>query len=598
MENDVPEETVILRADLRHVLGELPLFKGLDEQILTDIAGQVEWLSLPGGTTLFETGEDSDAMYFVLSGSLYVFNNAAQERLLGHVSTGGSVGEMGLITERQRAGTVIAARDSELARLSRTAFNEVFCRHPQATLRLAKLTVHRLEAAQGHRRSNFAATRTFTIIPQSIDLDVAEFATAFVKALAVFGRTELVWSVRGASHTSHWFHRIETENDYVVYVADPRASSWSSLCIRQADTLLLLAQAESTIGSWLALSTAKTVSAALQRKELILLNDGKIVAGAAAQWLKNVPNTPHHHVGNNFDIARLARLLTGRGVGIVFSGGGARGFAHIGIVKALHEAKIPIDLVGGTSLGAILGAAVAARWSIAEMKERFHRTFVKVNPLGDYTFPLVSLTSGRRVSQLLHSEFGDLTIEDLPLPYYCVSSNLTTGHAEVHRSGTLWRWLRASVAIPGVLPPVMNRGEVLVDGGSINNLPVDIMREQARGPVIGCDVGADRAFNAEGDEIDMPKLWQLVAWFQRRAKQRPNIFRILWRAGMINSTATTMAHREKTDLLLQPPLAQVDMLNWRAFDRTIELGYTYTVQRLAELPQGNAIVRAANGGEA
>src|SRR6185295_2989622 len=209
----------------------------------------------------------------------------------------------------------------------------------------------------------------------------------------------------------------------------------------------------------------------------------------------------------------------------------------------------------------------------------FHRTFVAVNPLGDYTFPVVSLTSGRRVSRLLHGEFGELAIEDLPLPFFCVSSNLTTGHSEVHRRGVVWRWLRAYVAIPGVLPPVMNQGEVLVDGGTTNNLPVDVMRELARGPVIGCYVGADRAFTADGDEMDMPTLWQLVAWLSRKRQRRPNIFRILWRAGMVNSAATTVAHRERTDLLLQPPLAEVDMLNWKAFDRAIDLGYEYTVRR-------------------
>src|SRR6185503_5445280 len=168
------------------------------------------------------------------------------------------------------------------------------------------------------------------------------------------------------------------------------------------------------------------------------------------------------------------------------------------------------------------------------------------------------------------------------IDFFCVSSNLTTGQTMVHRRGTLWRWLRSSVAVPGVLPPVLHRGEVLVDGATMNNLPVDVMREFGRGPVIGCDVGADRAFTAQGDDMDMPPIWQLGSWLQRR-RQGPNILRILLRAGMVNSNATTLAHREKTDLLLQPPLAQIDLLNWKAFDRAITAGYDYTVRRLSEL---------------
>lgn len=591
MEGDVPEETVALRSDLRIVLGGLPLFHGLEENILRDIAAEVEWLSLPGGAMLFATGEDSDAMYVVLSGCLGVFAAPDRKVTLGRALAGDTVGEMGLISGRGRSGTVVALRDSELARLSRAAFDRVFRGHPEAMLRIAQLTVDRLESAQARGSARPRGARTFTIVPQSLDLDAAGFASDFVKALARFGRAELVWSVRGATHTSHWFHRIESANDFVVYVSDPNATPWSSLCVRQADALMLLARAEGDVGPWGALASLRDGGTAAQRAELVLLHDETITQGAAARWLAAQPGIPHHHVTGRDDIARVARLLTGHGNGIVFSGGGARGFAHIGIVKALREAGVSIDLVGGTSLGGIIGAAVAANWNIEEMRERFHRTFVAVNPLGDYTFPVVSLTSGRRVSKLLHGEFGELTIEDLPLPFFCVSSNLTTGHSDVHRRGLLWRWLRASVAIPGVLPPVMNHGEVLVDGGTMNNLPVDVMRELARGPVIGCDVGADRAFTSDGDdEMDMPTLWQLMAWLRRKKQRRPNIFRILWRAGMVNSTATTMAHREKTDLLLQPPLAEVDMLNWKAFNRAIDLGYEYTVRRLAALPKDSPLL--------
>ncbi|MDB6013619.1 MAG: cyclic nucleotide-binding protein, partial [Gammaproteobacteria bacterium] len=329
---------------------------------------------------------------------------------------------------------------------------------------------------------------------------------------------------------------------------------------------------------------ASSAPTAPRHAELILMHDGTLARGAAARWLAAVPpGTPHHHVTSKADVPRVARILTGRGVGLVLSGGGARGFAHIGIVKALREADIPIDLVGGTSMGAILGAGVSLCWSIDELTDRFRRAFVDGKPLRDYTLPFVSLVSGRKVTRLLQHAFGDVTIEDLPLDFFCVSSNLTTGHSEVHRRGELWRWLRASVAIPGVLPPVVHKGELLVDGGTMNNLPVDAMRDLGRGPVIGCDVGADRAFTTDTDDVDVPLPWQLMRWM-REKKHRPNIFQILWRAGMVNSNAMTAAHREKTDLLLQPPLAQIDMLNWKGFDRAIAAGYEYAVRRLEKLP--------------
>ena len=585
MEYDLPEETVTLRSDLHGTLSALPLFAGIDPATVRAIAAEVEWLSLPGGSTLFTVGEIPDSMYVVLSGCLGAFSSAVDgrpARLMGRIVAGDAVGEMGLISGRARTATIVALRDTELARISREAFDRVITRHPQAMLRIAQLTVDRLESSQSGGPSRAHAARTFTIIPQSLEVDAAGFATNLVAALVRVGRTQLVWSVRGADHTSHWFNLVEAANDYVVYVADAVDSTWSKLCVRQADALLLLAHADDPVAPWPALAAPRELyTTAPQRSELVLLHDDVINPGSAQRWLALLPGTTHHHVRHTDDISRVARLLTGRAVGLVMSGGGARGFAHIGIVKALREANIPIDLVGGTSMGAIIAAGVAAGWDVPELRERLWRSFVKTNPLRDYTLPVVSLVSGRKVSKLLQREFGDGGIEDLPLSFFCVSSNLTTGHMSVHRAGPVWRWLRASVAIPGVLPPVLHNGEVLVDGGAMNNLPVDCMRELGRGPVIGCDVGADRAFTGHSDDIDVPPLWKVMSWL-RGGRRRPNIFQILWRAGMVNSAAMTASHREKTDLLLQPPLEQVDMLDWKALDRAVAAGYEYTLRRLAE----------------
>jgi NTE family protein len=599
MDDDLAEDTVHTRSDLRVTLAGLPLFAKLDPETVAAIAAECEWLSLPGGWTLFEEREPSDALYLVLSGCLGAFATRPHDRrrFLGRVVAGDTAGEMGLITGRPRTARVVALRDSELVRLSREGFDRVFLARPQAMLRIAQLTAERLESSNTRVRGRAPGPRTFTILPHSLEVDVAGFATELVAALRRLGRAELVWNVRGADHTSHWFHRVESANDYVVYVADPGVTPWSRLCVRQADALVLLARGEAEPTPWSVLEGLRESSFAPQRSELVLMHEEQIRAGAARRWREMLPGVFLHHVTAPSDVPRVARLLTGTAVGLVLSGGGSRGFAHIGIVRALREAGVPIDLVGGTSMGGIMGAAVAARWSVEEMVERFRRSFVLSNPLRDYTLPVVSLVSGRKVSQLLHQEFGDVAIEDLPLPFYCVSSNLTTGLPAVHRSGELWRWLRASVAIPGVLPPVLHGGEVFVDGGAINNLPVDVMRELGRGPIIGCDVGADRAFTTQSDDLDVPPLWKVMAWM-RGQRRRPNIFQILWRAGMVNSATMTLAHREQSDLLLQPPLEQVDMLNWRAFDKAIVAGHDHAVARLAALDPAVAARFGLGGGGA
>jgi NTE family protein len=187
---------------------------------------------------------------------------------------------------------------------------------------------------------------------------------------------------------------------------------------------------------------------------------------------------------------------------------------------------------------------------------------VHTNPVNDYTFPFLALTRGKKVSRLLEREYGSTLIEDLRFPYFCVSANLTTGRLFEHRDGCLAHALRASVAIPGVMPPVFHDEGVLVDGAAINNLPVDVMQVHAPGFVIGCDVGADRNFG----------------------ERRVNIFEVLMHAGMINSTASERAQRELADVLMKPPLANVDLLNWQAFDRAIQAGYDYARRALDELP--------------
>ncbi len=591
------EESKTLRDELGVLLGEMPLFGGLTPTVLRDIAAAAEWLSLPGGAVLFSAGEPADALYVVLSGSLAVLTagGRAQGRFLARLAAGDTVGEMGLISGHPRTANVVALRNTELARISSRAFNEVLRREPEAMWRIAQLMVKRLERMDNPPRAHVRGACTFTVLPQSMEVDFAGFSTSLVKALGQFGRTELVWNVRAGTHTSQWFNNIESANDFVVYVAEPTPNRWTKLCERQADALLLLARAESPAGSWAALRWPHDHSLTPQRWELILAHDSGIETGAAARWLTNLPDIPHHHVQSAEDYARLARTLTGRAVGLVLSGGGARGFAHIGAIKALREAGVPIDLLGGTSMGGILGAGMAARWSVQELTDRFRHYFVESRPLRDYTLPFVSLVSGHKVSRMLFEAFGDLAIEDLPLAFFCVSSNLTSGHVHVHRRGELWRALRASVSVPGVLPPVVHEGEVLVDGGAMNNLPVDIMLELGRGPVIGCDAGADRAFATHGDDVDVPLPWQLLRWIKAR-RHLPNIFQILWRTGMVNSTALSAAQRDRTDLMLRPPLADIDMLNWKAFERAIQAGYEYTARRIDELPDDSPLWRSAGMG--
>jgi len=576
-------DTVAGARDVQWLARQLPLFRDLDAELLDALIQSIEWLALPGGTTLFEAGDMPDALYFVLNGSLgaYAMTPDGHRRLVGRIASGETVGEMALISGNPRNATIVALRDSELGRLPRAAFERLMLSHPQGLLRIAQLMVQRLDSSQRQTRgSSRVRPRTIAIVPNEAAADAVTFAAQLATHLEHLGRAELVWSQRGAAHTSQWFHGIERANEFVVYVCDVAPTSWSRLCMRQADVVLLLTRADSQVKEWPVKDANEGARQVQLRTELVLLHREHIVPGSTAQWLDQLPGIAHHHVRNTADIARVARMLAGNGIGVVLSGGGARGFAHLGVLRAMREAGVVIDAIGGTSIGAIIAAGYALGWSDEDSCARVRRSFVDTNPLNDYTLPFVSLVSGRKVSRLLRREFDSTAIEDMPLSFFCASSNLTTGRLAVHRRGELWRWLRASVAIPGVLPPVVHGGELFVDGASINNLPLEVMREAGLGRVIGIDVGADPAFTSDEVDSDAPPLWKTLQWFRAR-KHRVNILQILWRAGTINSAGQRAAKHDLADLLLQPPLEQIDLLNWRGFDRAIAAGYEYAKVKLA-----------------
>jgi NTE family protein len=536
---------------------------GVDKPALQALAAAGIRFSLPAGALLFESGAHPDGVYLLASGRLGV-KTPGNAQLTAEIEQGELVGEAAWLLKQQRSSTVVALRDCELLLFPNYELERIAAQSTEFCLVLARVCARRLRRSN---RQEFRPRRAhvFALVPNRLEIDIADVATGLVDELCRLGRAELVWDARATAHTAAWFNNIESNNDYVVYVADSLGSGWTRQCCRQADVILLLASGSLPPDPWPA-GVVETAAARGTRLELALLHDGAIAAGAAARYLARVPVALHHHVVDRSDVARVARLLTRRGVGLVLSGGGARGFAHLGVIRALRLARVPIDFVGGSSIGAIIAAGVAMDWDDDEMRACYRRCFVDSNPLNDYAFPFVALTRGRKVTRLLEREYGEAAIEDLPRPYFCISANLTTGKALEHVDGRLAHALRASVAIPGVMPPVFHDQGVLVDGAVIDNLPVEVMRRHDPGFVIGCDVGADRGFG----------------------RQRINIFQILMRTGMINSTSTAAVQRELADVLLKPPLNDIDLLDWQAFDRAISLGYDYartTLEGLQEIPR-------------
>ncbi len=571
-------------AGVRDCFAGTPLFRGLPAAATAAFFEEMSWFSLPGGSILFRQGEQGEALYLVVSGRLVVLaeGRSGEPVLVAEAGVGETVGEMALISGETRSATVMALRDSEVLEITRRDFERILERYPSVALPLARDLSARLSQRLRHDAPG-GAPRNFALLPLAPGLPLESLGRARAAALAAHAPRVRVLSPADGLHESEWFTALESASDFCVYCAEPEITPWTRLCLRQADRILLVCRPDKPLPPVLPHELAPA-EVGHRPLDLVLLEsaDGPLPAPSAA-WLSRIPAKFHCRVrpGNAGDTARLARFLLGRAVGLVLSGGGARGLAHIGVVRALREAGIAFDLVAGSSMGAIIAAGVALEWTDAELSARVRHSFVDTNPLSDLALPFIAFTRGRKVSSHLRAQFGDVRVEDLWRPYFCISSNLTTARSVVHRDGPLWLALRASVAIPGLLPPVIERGEVLVDGGVMDNLPIDLMRTQHRGPVIGVNVGATRGLTSVVDDLENVPLWRLLLKGRRGV---PWIVPVLVRAGTISSDIQNELARRQADLLLVPPLEAVDILDWKAFDRAVEIGYRYASEQLAHTP--------------
>jgi len=558
---------------------DFALFAGLDEALRHAVEAEVEWLGLPGGRVLFEAGEPADAMFLVLSGALGVVGAASEDRqqLVAHIHAGETIGEMSLLTDRPVSVTIVALRDCILARLDRSAFERVVAREPILLRALGAQVVGRFEQSIRRVRPGLSR-RTLAVIPVHAGPDAtAEFATALCTVLAARGRRiHRLSAATAVSQDADAFHAVEAAHDLTIYEGDGSGGAWDALCARRGDRVLLVAEGRASPPE------RRRDAPPWRPHELVLLQHGAATSPPPAEaWLLRLDVETHHHVrrGNAADLARLARHLTGEAVGVVFSGGGARGYGHIGVVKALREVGVPMDLVGGTSFGAIVAAGVAAEWDDAELRARFYDAFARSNPLRDYAWPAVALTKGREVTRRLRQHFGERGLEDLWRPCFAVACNLTRGTPVVQRRGPVWAALRASVAIPGLLPPWVVGGEMLVDGGLMNNLPVDVMARATPGPVVAVDVSD---MGRAQPHTERPRGWLRRALVGREF-EGARMASVLVRAAMVGGVTQGQLGRDQAQLVLEPPLPDVQLLDWKASDRAVEAGYRYTLGRIEEL---------------
>jgi NTE family protein len=580
----------------------------LSDDELSAVLERLEWLLVPGGETLIRFGDPSDGLYLVNSGRLAVSVPASDgtERLVREVGRSATVGGVALVTGQARTATVRAVRDSVVGRLSATGFEELVDRNPGLALAMTRVIAGWLLPGQELRGW---APATIAVVPLG-GTDGQWFATTLAGELGTRARVldpATVDAVMGAGSAdgsgredelAAFLDEEEATHALVVYIADPDPGSlWTRRAVRQADLVLAVADAALDPAAASVRAYLDSIRTAMPGvpMELVLVhsNPGRPPRRTGA-WLEDDWFRRHCHVRSDVDAdwRSLARHLTGTAVGLVLSGGGARGFAHIGALRAFEEADFEIDRIGGTSMGALIGALWSCGHSADEIIDLNRRVWLGLKPTRSYTFPVVALLGSRRIQRGMFELFGDARIEDQWQEYFCTSTNLTRNLCHAHHRGLLRRYVLASMSMPGIVPPTVDNGDLLVDGGVLNNLPTDLMRDTGAGTVIAVDVSPERDFNVSADVGRAPGVVDYVLGMARGGAGFPNIFRILERTSGLTSGLAAKQERLRDDVrFIAPPVAAYDTFAMKSLDEIIEVGYQATVEAMATWPPATPIGR-------
>lgn len=520
----------------------------VDEDTLVSTCNAVEWHRLKQGEVLIREGEESDSVFFVVRGRLMAstIDHLKDERTkIGEAGRGDVVGEMGLLGKTPRTATVTAVRDTVVAGLGEKAFLSLLERQPRMLIELSLRAVARAKDPRWH-----SAPSTVLAIINGTQAPIDWLLDPMEAELGGFGvvrrlspqRVDMALETPGVHNVergrigdvrvSRLINEFELAADHLIVEVGDVEGPWSRRALGMADRALVVTDTEIDDEKAGLLGRLLGGCPTGVTQTLVLVHPGldprpshsrEISANLGTDHVVNVTR------GSAADAARVARVSVGRANTLVLSGGGGRGFAHIGVYRALRELGFPIDMIGGTSMGAVLGTVIADALDPDEVVAWAERHFPHVL---DYTLPVVSLTKGNRIAGSARATFGERDIEDLWLSYFAMSTDLTTSRSHVHESGSVVLAIRATSAIPGVMPPVPYGDALLIDGGVLNNLPLDVARQKApAGLVVAVDVAPPRGPGAHGDYGLSVSGWEaLRSRFRSNRSQYPSISAVLMRS--------------------------------------------------------------------
>jgi len=559
---------------------------------------RTEWIHLKRDEVLFAASQQQDDMYLLVQGRLRAIAPDDNRTVIGEIEAGETVGELGLLSDEPRIATVKAIRDSYLIRIDRGDYDFLAKTHPHISTNIAQIVIKRQQAMLKQQRVKRAESITYALIPLDNKVDTLDLAEQLQTYMKDFGTTKALdstgfdkaYGYNGASNlpddhpisiiVDGWMYQFESDNRYVLYIADPSMTEWTQRCIEASDRILLVGYGKGS-PDLTAIEKVIQIQYAQVRQELVLLHpEGTEMPSGTANWLDKREVKTHHHIRVNDDkhYRRAARRLTGHATGVVLSGGGARGYVQLGVIRALEEQNVQIDMIAGTSIGALISAAYALHPSADEVFN-IAKQFSDSKLIFDYTFPIVALNNSTRVSNLLNRIYGDVDIEDLWIPYFNIASNMSQADMVINKRGTLHRAIRGSMSIPGVFSPVIRDGDIIIDGGIVNNFPIDIMSDWCEGgTVIGLTAQSERpaskrrTFDIEDGVPGWRILLNRLNPFSKNIRV-PLLPVTLLKTLEINTLRQQRGYKHLADMLLNVDTHEFGLLDFDDYERITQKGY-------------------------
>lgn len=552
--------------------------------------GQI--LEFETNQTLINQGDFTNDVYFLITGSLQVIlaDNHCDQHFINTIPSGEVFGEMSLFNKEARSTTIKAIRHSLVLSISGEDFSQFMDENVEMYKHISTTLIQRLsQSNKGKGSTKSSISKNICFIPAHKDYDIQAYCKEIELSLSKHGKVLLLdkstFESKGFENQSNflsWFYKVEANYDFILLIGSYELDTWTQIVTGQSDKIMSVGRQESSKNVSPVEQAVLDYPSGQSLNNLYLILDSthtsEIKNTRSCLENRSVKSLFHHR--HQQDYARIARFIAGKSIKLVLSGGGARGFAHLGIYKALIEANIPIDFVCGTSIGAIMGALVACGWDYDIILQRAYKAFVEDKPLSDYQLPLISLLKGEKLDKALKDNFGDALIEDLGLPFFAVSANLSKLSTEIMDSGLLRQTLRASISLPSILPPVVVGNNLLLDGGIVDNMPYDPMQTLASGPTIGVDLSHVKERDLNYDKIPSNRKLALSKITRKKKYKVPNIYQIIMGTMTLASDEKKRSNIKNFDLYLQPDVAKFGFLDLKKFDKVVAAGYDSTVDQI------------------